>query len=125
MCGVLKLAFCVSITLPYNLIIGPLRLANPILLHSPYSINEADSPVPLHHLHTPHAQLTSAPDDLVLTKLSNTYLHITLVVSPSGQAKDAKLLDQACVMSASGSSKGRRCALPEPLRLSGQILAVR
>ncbi|KAF5835398.1 hypothetical protein DUNSADRAFT_7483 [Dunaliella salina] len=65
-------------------------------------------------------QLTSAPET-VLAKLSGRYLHITLVIGPSGQAKDAKLLDLAVTQQSGGA---QRCALPEPLPLVGQVLLV-
>uniref|UniRef100_A0A7S3VRB2 Uncharacterized protein n=1 Tax=Dunaliella tertiolecta TaxID=3047 RepID=A0A7S3VRB2_DUNTE len=65
-------------------------------------------------------QLTSGPET-ALAKLSGCYLHITLVIGPSGQAKDSKLLDHAVVQHSNGA---QRHALPEPLALVGQVLAV-
>lgn len=65
-------------------------------------------------------QLTSGPES-ALAKLSNRYMHITLVVGPSGRAKEAGLLE-AAVMEQGGNAN--RHPLTEPIQLVGHILAV-
>lgn len=73
-------------------------------------------------------QLTSGLE-AVHHKLERSYLHITLIIAPGCQAKDAKLLESELLTQQQQQQQQqegvRRCALPEPLQLIGRVLAVR
>ena len=63
----------------------------------------------------PQVQLLSVPDEAIVHR---GYAHITLAVGPKAQPKDANTLPERIK-----AGTAQRFALPEPIQLTGQILA--